>query len=94
MRYRQPFIVYPRQLSSGRKIFYYQTYDQFGKRTVPQSTGKLTETASTAFCMKLWKDDKLIPATLAISSEFSKDILYTRSPLELPEQDRSLGGTF
>ena len=63
MRYRQPFIVYPRSMPSGQKIFYYQTYDQNGNRTVPQSTGKLTQTAAKAHCMKLWKEEKLVPTS-------------------------------
>jgi len=61
MRYKELYIVYPRTLKSGKKVFYYQTYDEYGKRTNPRSTGQLTKTAARYYCDKLKKEGKLIP---------------------------------
>ena len=39
MRYREVFTVFPRRMKSGRKIYYYQTYNEEGRRTSAKSTG-------------------------------------------------------
>ena len=61
MRYREPFTVYPRQLPSGRIVYYYQTYDENNKRTAPHSTGQRTKTAARHYCHQLNKTNTLIP---------------------------------
>ncbi|MBI9103739.1 MAG: tyrosine-type recombinase/integrase [Spirochaetales bacterium] len=61
MRYREPFTVYKRTLSSGKRIFYYYTYDENNKRTNGFSTGKKTRSAAKAYCFELLRQGKLIP---------------------------------
>ena len=61
MRYREPFTVYPRKMKSGRRVWYYHTYDQKGIRTSALSTGQLTKSAARAYCRKLEKEGNLIP---------------------------------
>ena len=61
MRYREPFTLYLRKLPSGKKIWYYQTYDKNNKRTSGFSTGKKSKTAAKAYCFDLLKRDELIP---------------------------------
>lgn len=61
MRYREPFTIFPRKLSSGQTVFYYHTYDLNGGRTWARSTGKTTKTAAKIFCIELAKTGKLIP---------------------------------
>ncbi len=40
MRHRdKDYTVYPRVLRSGKTVYYYQTYDEQGRRTNPKSTG-------------------------------------------------------
>jgi len=41
MRYRELFCVFPRTMKSGRRIYYYHTYDDEGKRTPARSTGAI-----------------------------------------------------
>lgn len=38
-RYREPYSLFARRLKSGLTMWYYQTYDDDGKRTAPKSTG-------------------------------------------------------
>ncbi len=65
MRYREPFTLYLRKLPSGKKIWYYQTYDMNNKRTSAFSTGKKSKTAAKAYCFDLLKKDLLIPVRLS-----------------------------
>ena len=47
MRLKQPYSLYKRKLKSGKEVYYYQTYDEFGNRTSGKSTGQATKTAAT-----------------------------------------------
>ena len=55
MRYRELFTVYPRTMKSGRRVYYYQTYDEEGQRTTAKSTGKTHARDARMYCMKLYK---------------------------------------
>jgi hypothetical protein len=55
MRARAVFTVFARKMASGRRIYYYQTYDEKGFRTPPYSTGQGTKTAAAAFCMEFYR---------------------------------------
>jgi integrase len=48
-------------MGSGKVIWYYQTYDEDGRRTVPHSTGETTRTAAVKKCNGLMKDGRLLP---------------------------------
>ena len=61
MRVKDIFTVYPRRMSSGGVVFYYQTYDEQGRRICGHSTGETTKTAARAYCMALFRDGKLLP---------------------------------
>jgi hypothetical protein len=61
MRARAVFTVFARTMESGRRIFYYQTYDENGFRTPMYSTGQKTKTAATAYCVELYRAGKLVP---------------------------------
>ncbi len=61
MRYREPFTVYRRTLPTGKRIFYYQTYDENGRRTSSYSTGKVSKSTARAYCYELLKKGMLIP---------------------------------
>ena len=65
MRYREPFTLFLRKLPSGKKIWYYHTYDKNNKRTSAFSTGKKSKTAAKAYCFDLLKQDLLIPIRLS-----------------------------
>lgn len=61
MRIRENFTVFPRALRSGAVVFYYQCYDDKGRRQNARSTGKTKKTEARAFCMRLFKEGLLIP---------------------------------
>jgi hypothetical protein len=75
MRYREPFTLYPRKMKSGLVVWYYQTYDENGRRTTARSTGQITKMAAKAYCLKLYKEDRLIPAkcNLEFFRDYAKD---------------------
>jgi integrase len=62
MRVREDFTVYPRKLGSGKTVFYYQCYDEDGKRTNGHSTGETTRTAAVKKCNALMLAGKLLPS--------------------------------
>jgi integrase len=62
MRAKAIFSVFGRKLASGKTVFYYQCYDEKGKRLWAKSTGLYKKTEATAYCMKLYRDGLLIPA--------------------------------
>jgi len=68
MRYKEPFTVYPRRLKTVT-VFYYQCYDNNGKRICGHSTGQRTKTAARTYCMELYRAGKLIPGKTPVSFE-------------------------
>jgi integrase len=74
MRYREPFIIFPRKISLEKAVFYYQTYDSTGNRTNARSTGTTNKSAAKQMCLRLWRENKLIPpVVLPTFQEFTKD---------------------
>jgi hypothetical protein len=61
MRYREIFSLYKRTMRSGKAVWYYQCYDEKGKRQWAKSTGFSKKTEAVAHCMKLFRDGLLIP---------------------------------
>ncbi len=61
-RYRQPFSLFSRKTKFGKKIWYYRTYDEYGQRTNGISTGCESKTRAHQYCMKLYRDDLLVPS--------------------------------
>jgi integrase len=61
MRIKDDFTVFPREMGSGKVIWYYQTYDEDGRRTVAHSTGETTRTAAVKKCNGLMREGKLLP---------------------------------
>ena len=71
MRYKEPFTIYPRKLKTVT-VFYYQCYDNNGKRICGHSTGQRTKTAARVYCMELYKNGKLIPESKPVGfAEFA-----------------------
>ncbi len=59
MRYRELLCVFPRRLSSGRTVYYYQTYDKDGRRTNPKSTGAVRARDARLYCMEMYREGTL-----------------------------------
>jgi integrase/recombinase XerC len=66
MRYKEPFTIYPRKLKTVT-VYYYQCYDNNGKRICGHSTGQKSKTAAKMYCMELYRKGKLIPETKPVS---------------------------
>ncbi|GHT91326.1 hypothetical protein FACS1894140_1710 [Spirochaetia bacterium] len=61
MRSKAVFTVFARKLVSGKVVYYYQCYDDYGKRLNAHSTGMAKKTQAVSFCMDLFRVGKLIP---------------------------------
>jgi integrase len=61
MRIRESFSLYRRRAPSGLLVFYYQAYDDRGRRICGHSTGQSTRTAAREHCIRLLREGKLIP---------------------------------
>ncbi|MDA3851246.1 MAG: tyrosine-type recombinase/integrase [Spirochaetaceae bacterium] len=72
MHYREPFYVYPRQLKSGKRIYYYQVYLEDGSLSSAKTTGQTSKGAAKAFCKQLEKEHRLIPQKHHIQREFKE----------------------
>jgi integrase len=61
MRIKNDYTIFPRTMPSGKVVYYYQTYDEKGRRTVPHSTGKSLRTEAIHECNRLLKLGYLVP---------------------------------
>ncbi|AEF85874.1 site-specific recombinase, phage integrase family [Treponema primitia ZAS-2] len=62
MRIKNDYTIFPRKMPSGKVVYYYQTYDEKGRRTVPHSTGKSLRTEAWKECNRLLKLGYLVPS--------------------------------
>ena len=68
-RPKQQFSLFKRD----NGIWYYMTYDAFGKRTTKKSTGQTNKTAAHNYCLNLFKENLLITdSSLKISTYIEK----------------------
>ena len=54
MRYKAPFQLFKKKLTSGSKIYYYTTYDKLNHRK-QFTTGCKTKSEAMKYCMELFK---------------------------------------
>lgn len=73
MGFRADFRLFKRTLSSGKKVYYYYIYDDFGKRK-QFSTGHTIKNKAFQFCLDKLKEDTLhrvaIPTFQALTKDF------------------------
>ena len=60
MRFKASFSLYRRRMGSGKVVFYFQCYDEKGRRVCGHSTGQSTKTAAREYCIDLLKQEKLV----------------------------------
>jgi len=60
MKFRSTFSLYKRKLGHGKVIFYYQCYDENGRRVCGHSTGQRSKTAAREYCMNLFRQGLLV----------------------------------
>jgi integrase len=61
MRIKATFTLFKRTIPSGRQVYYYQCYDEKGKRQFAKSTGRSLKTEANEYCLILFKNGLLIP---------------------------------
>lgn len=87
MGYRDPFSLYPRKTKGGKIIWYYRTYDEYGKRTSGKSTGQINNSSARHYVTELIKKGALTTKGNITFSKFSEDwwiwdkCQYTKSRL-------------
>lgn len=78
-RYKEPYTIFPRKLSSGKIIYYYRTYSPDGERTVAHSTGKPNKTLARAYCAELLASGMLYSGTGMTFGAYAKDFFGDKS---------------
>lgn len=71
-REKKKFTLYQRKMSSGKKVWYYRTYDDFGNRTNGKSTGQSSKTKAENYCLELFRNNLLIPDSSLKLSQYIK----------------------
>lgn len=88
-RVKQSYTLFPRTLESGRVVFYYQTYDENGRRTNPLSTGEERIGRARTYCDRLLAEGRLVPKKRVRWEEFFADFWnYEKSPYVSEEKAR------
>ena len=82
MRFKGSFSLYRRKMGSGKVVFYFQCYDENGRRVCGHSTGQSTKTAAREYCISLLKQDKLVKEKyqrIPSLNEFAKGFWYVET---------------
>jgi len=90
-RYKEPFTIFPRKLSSGKTVYYYRTYTPDGSRTVAHSTGKSTKSQAKQFCSELLVKGQLLSTFGTTFGEYAKDFFSDTSQWMLDKIQISQG---
>ena len=61
MNYRQDYTLYPRKTVKGKKVYYYRTYDEDGKRTSGRSTGQTSKAAARRWVRDQIEKRSIVP---------------------------------
>lgn len=78
-RYREPFTLFPRKLSSGKTVYYYRTYAPDGSRTVAHSTGQSSKAKAKSWCVDLFSKGVLTAGTGISFGTYAKDFFGDNS---------------
>jgi integrase len=78
MNERKDYSLYKRsikgqQIKGARWIWYYRTYDEYGRRTSGRSTGETNKTRAERYCNGLIRVGKLIPTKKTLFRDYSVD---------------------
>lgn len=74
MRYHEPFSLIKRLTRKDKIVWYYRACDEYGKRTTARSTGESLKSKALDYILKLYREDRLIPARV-----ITKDVAETIS---------------
>lgn len=90
-RYKEPFTIFPRKLSSGKTVYYYRTYSPDGERTVAHSTGKTNKTQARNYCAELLSMGLLYNGASMTFGAYAKDFFGDKSQWMLDKIQTSNG---
>jgi len=100
-RIKKPFTVYPRKpeskLRDGKRakkqktVFYYQTYNELGIRTVGRSTGKTSKKEAEEYCNLLFKESKLTGEKVPTLETWVEEKKWYVWETDIPECEYSKG---
>lgn len=90
-RYKEPFTIFPRKLSSGKIVYYYRTYSPDGERTVAHSTGKTNKTQARNYCAELLSMGLLYDGASITFGAYAKDFFGDKSQWMLDKIQTSNG---
>ena len=61
------------RIKGARHVWYYRTYDEYGRRTSGRSTGETNKTRAERFCNSLIRTGQLIPTKKTRFEDYAKD---------------------
>lgn len=79
MRVTEPYTLFPRKLSSGKIVYYYQFRDAEGKRSAAKSTGCTSLSAARRFCQKLYNEGEFKTSSKLLFSKYTEDFFSKES---------------
>lgn len=80
MRITEPYIIFPRKLSSGRIVYYYQFRDENGRRSSAHSTGCDKLSQARRLCQKLYNEGKFSEQNAQSFASFAQGFFDDDSP--------------
>ena len=79
MRVTEPYTIFPRTLSSGKTVYYYQFRDDKGHRSSAKSTGCTTLSSAKRFCQKLYNEGAFKKDSSLTFSVYTQDFFSENS---------------
>lgn len=79
MRVTEPYTIFPRTLSSGKTVYYYQFRNENGQRSSAKSTGCTTLSSARRFCQKLYNDGAFKKDASMSFSAYTQDFFSEQS---------------
>lgn len=79
MKVSEPYTIFPRTLSSGKVVYYYQFRKEDGTRSSAKSTGCTTLASAKRFCNKLYNQGDFKQSSKLKFSVYAKDFFTKES---------------
>lgn len=80
MRVTEPYTIFLRTLPSGKKVYYYQYRDEFGRRSPIYSTGETRLSSARRFCQRLYNEGRFKKSSSTSFRSFSAGFFDDGSP--------------
>ncbi len=84
-RVKSSYTLYPRPRPTGKPVWYFQTYDERGRRLPGRSTGKTSKGEARAYCDDLLKAGRLAAPKVPTLSEWAAERHWYEWPRDSEE---------